>query len=149
MPKIFEVEELVSWCASRFDSKSRTIQVAVEGKNLVPLTPKIFKRMLRLLTSNKSLTLPDVDSFMDSWGGGVNLLKDSMAPSAEMSTNPSAIDISLLAKPYQDFSWLSTHLMGQKSTSHILRSALYVFHFSFRNETIFDWAKVISNEISY
>jgi hypothetical protein len=46
MPEVFDFRELVSWCACRFDSKSRTIRVAVEGKNPSLLTPKVFKRML-------------------------------------------------------------------------------------------------------
>jgi hypothetical protein len=90
----------------RFDSKRRTIRVVVEGKNHVPLTPKIFKRMLRLPTSNKSLRLPDTDSFMDSQGGGINLLKDFMVPSTEVPVDLSTIDITLLVEPYRDFSWL-------------------------------------------
>jgi hypothetical protein len=46
MPEVFDFKELVSWCARRFDSKRRMIQVVVEGKNPVLLTPKVFRRML-------------------------------------------------------------------------------------------------------
>jgi len=74
--------------------------VEFEGKNFVPLTPNVFKRMLRLPSSNKSLKLPNIDSFMYSQGGGVNILRDFMAPSAEMLANLLAIDISMLAELY-------------------------------------------------
>lgn len=103
MPKVFYLRELVSWCAHRFDPKRKTIQAALEGKNHVLLTPKTFKRMLRLPTSNKSFKLPEPDSFMDSQGGGANLLKDFIVPFVEMSSDLSSIEISLLAKPYRDF----------------------------------------------
>jgi hypothetical protein len=46
MPEAFDFRELVSWCASRFDSKHRMIQVVPEGRNLILLTPKVFRKML-------------------------------------------------------------------------------------------------------
>jgi hypothetical protein len=84
MPEAFDFREIVSLCASKFNSKHRLIPVLAEGKNLVLLTPNIFRIMLRLPTPNKVLQLLEVDSFLDSQGGGVNLLKDFLASSATM-----------------------------------------------------------------
>jgi hypothetical protein len=56
----------------------------------------------------------------------VNLLKDFRAPSLEMPTNISTIDISLLVDPYRYFSWLFSRLMGQDSTYHIPKYVLYL-----------------------
>jgi hypothetical protein len=69
---------------------------------------------------------------MDSHGGGINLLKDFMVPSIEVSTELLSIDITILAVLHWYFSWLFARFMGQESTSHTPRSILYVFHFSFQ-----------------
>jgi hypothetical protein len=79
----------------------------------------------------------------------VNLLKDFLAPSSVMPTNTTHIDICLLFEPYWDFSWLFSCLVGQDTTSYILRYVLYVLHFSVRMKVVFDWDEIISNEISY
>jgi hypothetical protein len=55
MHEAFEFREIVSLCASKFNSKRRLIPVLAEGKNLVLLTPNIFRRMLRLPTPKKVL----------------------------------------------------------------------------------------------
>jgi hypothetical protein len=57
---------MVSWSKQRFDSKTRRIQVAPEGNNLVVLTPKVFKIMVYLDSANKSLKLPEAYTFLDS-----------------------------------------------------------------------------------
>jgi hypothetical protein len=62
--------------------------------------------MLFLPSTNKSLKLPEADAFLDSQGGGSNVLKDFMISSAKMPNNLSTIDISLLEEPYREFSWL-------------------------------------------
>jgi hypothetical protein len=65
-----------------------------------------------------------------------------MAASVEMSGDLSTIDISLLARPYQDFMCLFTCFMGRDSTYHIPRSMLYVLYFAFQIEAMFDWVEV-------
>jgi len=91
----------------------------------------------------------EADSFLDSHGGGANLLKDFLASSSTMFTDTIHVDINLLSKPYHDFSWIFLLLIGQESTSHIPRYVLYVLYLSFENEVIFDWDEIISNEIFY
>jgi len=99
--------------------------------------------------SKKIIKVSDNDSFMDSRDGGINFLKDFMIPFVEVPTDLLDINIILLMEPYWDFSCLFTWLMGQESTSHILGSVLYVLHFSFWKESLFHWAKLISNEIFF
>jgi hypothetical protein len=53
--------------------------------------------------SNKFLRLLDDESFLDAQCGGVNLLKDFLAPSSTMSTDTTHIDMCLSFEPYQDF----------------------------------------------
>jgi hypothetical protein len=42
MSDAFDFKEIVSLCASKFNSKHQLILVLVEGKNLVLLNPNIF-----------------------------------------------------------------------------------------------------------
>jgi hypothetical protein len=46
MLKSFDFKESISWCAIIFDSKNIMIQIVVDGRNLVMLTPNVFRRML-------------------------------------------------------------------------------------------------------
>jgi hypothetical protein len=97
MPEDFDIKKIVSLCASKFNSKCRLIPIIVEGKNHILLTPNIFIRIIRLPTSNKFLWISEVDSFLDSRGGVVNLLKDFLASPAKMSIDTTQVDINLLS----------------------------------------------------
>jgi len=46
MPEAFDFRELVSLCASSFDSKHTMIQVVAEGRNHVLLMLKVFGKIL-------------------------------------------------------------------------------------------------------
>jgi hypothetical protein len=112
VPDIFDCKELVSWCARRFDCRTRMIKVTTKGKNPVLLTPKVFNKMLCLPTTNKPFKLAEADTFLASQAGGANILREFLLPSANMSSDLSTIDITLLQEPYQDFSWLFVHVVG-------------------------------------
>jgi len=45
--------------------------------------------------------------------------------------------------------WLFTKVAGQESNATIPRLALYILYFSIHKKTIFDWAKIISSELSF
>jgi hypothetical protein len=93
MLEVFYFKELVSWCANWFNSKHRMIKVVVEGRNLILLMPKVFKKMLQLPTPNKSLRISDTDYFLYSQGSGVNLLKDFLESPSVMPDNTTHIHI--------------------------------------------------------
>jgi len=97
MPEYFNFKETISLCESKFNSKCRLILVLIEGKNHVLLNPNIFRRILQLPTLNKFLSVSEVNSFLDSQGGGVNLLKDLLASYATMPNDTTQIDINLLS----------------------------------------------------
>jgi hypothetical protein len=125
------------------------IKVTTKTKNPVVLTLKMFNKMLCLPSANKTLQLVDADAFLASQAGGSNVLRDFLLPSANIPTDLSTIDITLLQEPYRDFSWLFSHVVGRESTSHIPRSALYALYFSFHKDAMFDWEEVISNELCF
>jgi hypothetical protein len=61
----------------------------------------------------------------------------------------SSIQASLLKNPYREMTWLFVMVAGQESTTTIPRLALYILYFSVHGKTIFDWAKIISCELSF
>ena len=65
-----------------------------------------------------------------------------------MTEDISKIQVSSLKNPYKEISWLFTRIVGQDSTEMIHRLALYILHFIVHENTIFDWANIISNEIT-
>jgi hypothetical protein len=60
----------------------------------------------------------------------------------------SRIQVSSLKDPYQEIAWLFTRVTGQDSTKTIPWLALYILYFVVHEDVIFDWKKIISNEIS-
>jgi len=65
-PEVFDFKELVSWCASWFDSKHKMIKIVAKGRNPILFTPKVFKKILQLPTTNKYLRFSEDDSFLES-----------------------------------------------------------------------------------
>ena len=131
VPHIFNYRELVSWCAQRFDCRTRMIKVTIKGKNPVLLTLKVFNKMICLPTTNKPFNIEEVDTFLAFQAGGANILGEFVLPSANVSSDLSGIDITLLQEPYQEFSWMFVLVIRQQSTSQIPRSALYAPYFTF------------------
>ena len=70
---------------------------------LIPLTPTIFKRMLRLPTINKVFKLLEVDSFMDTHGSDSRLLKESMKCPLKGQSNLNQVYVDILAEPYKEY----------------------------------------------
>jgi hypothetical protein len=44
IPEVVDFKELVLWCADKFDTERRIIQI--QGKPLISLAPSVFRRML-------------------------------------------------------------------------------------------------------
>jgi hypothetical protein len=67
--EVFDFKEPVSWCAQRFDSKTRMIQVTTKAKNPIILNPKVLKKIIHLPSTNKILKLTDADvPQLSGWG---------------------------------------------------------------------------------
>jgi hypothetical protein len=49
VPEVTYFKELVQWCADKFNSEKRIIQL--QGQQPISLAPSVFTRMLRLPTS--------------------------------------------------------------------------------------------------
>jgi hypothetical protein len=57
--------------------------------------------------------------------------------------------VGTLVEPYKEFSWLFVSLDGKESTSCVPKYVFYVLHESIRVRINFDWAEIISNEVSH
>jgi hypothetical protein len=88
VPNFFYFKESISWCALRFDSRTRIIKVTTKEKNPVILTPKLFKKMFHLPSANKPLKLVHEDTFLASQEDDSNILREFLLPSTNMSTAP-------------------------------------------------------------
>jgi hypothetical protein len=111
MLEAFKFIELITYCANIFDSKNRFIEVKESGRNPIPLTPNMFKRILRLLTLDKVLKLLEVNSFLDAQGGGMGFLKEFMVQPLVRSSNISEIKKCMLAQPFKQFTWIFAQLV--------------------------------------
>jgi hypothetical protein len=65
-----------------------------------------------------------------------------------MSIDITRIHVSSFKNPYQEIPWLFTRVTGQENMKTISRLALYIFHFTIHEKTIFDWGKITSIEIA-
>jgi hypothetical protein len=66
VPEVFDFKELITWCARRFDPRTRMIKVITKTKNPMVLTPKMFNKMLPLPCANKYFWLVDANAFLAS-----------------------------------------------------------------------------------
>jgi hypothetical protein len=109
---VFDCKELVSWCARRFNSRTRIIKLTTKGKNPVQQNPKAFNIILRLPIANKHFKIVEAYMFLASQAEGVNILGEFLLLSTNMPRELSTLDITLLQDPYRDFSWLFTRVTG-------------------------------------
>jgi hypothetical protein len=75
------------------------IKVTIKGKNPFILTPKVFKKMLHIPFSDKSLKRVEEDAFLSSQVGSSNILREFLLLYGNRLTNLSTTDINLLQDP--------------------------------------------------
>jgi hypothetical protein len=80
---------------------------------------------------------------------GLELLQEYLEDPTMMPEDLSNIQVSLLKNPYREITWIFSRVAGQESTTTIPRLALYILHFTVHEKEIFDWEKIISQEISF
>jgi hypothetical protein len=79
---------------------------------------------------------------------GIELLQEYLQDPTTIPQDLSRIQVSSLKDPYREMDWIFTRITGQYSTKTIPRFSLYILHFTIHENVVFDWAKIISNEIS-
>jgi len=63
--------------------------------------------------------------------------------------NSTQIEVCSLKYMYKNFAWLFARINGQESVATIPRYVFYVLHQSFHEDVMFDWAHIISSEVSF
>ena len=98
---------------------------------------------------NTELKLLEEDSFIENNGGPKKLLSYFRDALSGIKTNTYQFDTDLLKDPYKEFTWLFTRIMGQDTIVQFPRHVIYVICFTFKMDFNFDWAHIISKEISH
>ena len=146
--KVFNVLELVLWCSKWLDATKRIIHVHETSLDPRSLRPIVFQNMLRLPKPNKELKLSEIDSFIAKNGGLKKLLLYFIDALSGIKSNAYKFYTNLLKEPYQEFAWLFAWVMGQGTTSYFPHYVFSVLCCTFRMDLNFNWAQIISNEIS-
>lgn len=139
------VPEFVWWCAKHFDPENRIIG-AVKP---ISLSPMVFHRMLRLPEANKEFRITEANGLITNQGGPKRLFPQFTDSLSRIKTNSFHFDIGLLKEPFKEFSWLFALITGQESTTMFCWCVLYFLHGTFNMDFKFDWAQVVSSEISH
>jgi len=79
---------------------------------------------------------------------GIKILQEYLKYPTSMSKYLSRIQFIYLKDPYKSITWLFTRAVGEDSTTTILILALCILHFIVHNKSIFDWASIISSEVT-
>jgi hypothetical protein len=147
VPEVFDCKELISWCIDKFDKNQRIIQL--QGESPISLTPSVFKIMFKLPEPTMNFKGDEAKDFLKARNGGLEILQEYLEDPTLMPEDLSAIQVSLLKKPYQEMAWLFSRVAGKESTATIPHLVLYILYFSIHKKAIFDWAKIISGELSF
>jgi hypothetical protein len=87
--------------------------------------------------------------FLREINGGLELSQEYLEDPMMVPEDILTIQVSSLKKPYQEMAWLFARVVRQESTTTIPHLTLYILYFSIHENTIFDWGKIISNELSF
>jgi hypothetical protein len=146
VPEVFECKDILTWCIDKFIQNRRVI--TLQSSSPISLVPSIFREMLKLPEPNMVYKGEEARNFLKRKNNGIELLQEYLHDPASMPEDISRIQVSSLKNPYKEISWLFTRIVGQDSMETIPRLALYILHFTVHENAIFDWAKIISNEIT-
>jgi hypothetical protein len=147
VPEVYDFKELISWCIDKFDKNQRIIQL--QGESPISLAPSVFKRMLRLPEPTMTFKSVEAKDFLKTKNGGFELLQDYLEDPTILPEDLSSIQVSSLKNPYREMVWLFARVVGQESTTTVPRLTLYILYFSIHENTMFDWERIISSELSF
>jgi hypothetical protein len=146
VPEVFDYKELVAWCIEKCVSSQRIIQL--EDHYPISLSPKVFHKMLKLPKPTLTFKEEDYRDFLKKHNNGLDLLPEYLENPATITEDITRIQIDSFKNRFLYIVWLFTRLIGQERTATISRMILYILYFTVKEQTIFDWEKLISIEIS-
>jgi hypothetical protein len=90
----------------------------------------------------------EADKFLKEHQGGAELLENYLT-SPRIDNNSTQVEVSSLKYPYKEFSWIFSQIIGLESMTSVPKYIVYILHFVVHEDTMIDWARIISNEISF
>jgi hypothetical protein len=87
-------------------------------------------------------------NFLRGKNNGNELLQEYLQDPTTISEDLFRIQVSSLKHPYRGINWLFTRVTGHDYMTTIPQLALYILYFTVPENDVFNWEKIILNEIS-
>jgi hypothetical protein len=81
--------------------------------------------------------------------GGIKLLEEYLEDPTIFPKEISNIQVCSLKIPNREMAWLFSRITRKESTSNVPKVSLYILEFSIHENSIFDWSRIISSELSF
>jgi hypothetical protein len=79
---------------------------------------------------------------------GLDLLPELLENLAFIPEDITRLQVGSFKNPSWEIAWIFTRITGQKTMTNISPIFLYILYFTVKEQSIFDWGKLISIEIS-
>jgi hypothetical protein len=103
--------------------------------------------MLRLSETTLTFRGKGCKQFLEKHDNGLDLLPEFLEDPTIVPDDTTNLQVSSFRNPFMAISWLFTRITGQESTASISRIVLYILYVRVKEQSIFDWGKLISIEI--
>jgi hypothetical protein len=145
VPKVFYSKEVVSWCAKKYILGQRIIPL--RDHSLVSLSPRLFRKMLKLLNPTLTFRGQDCKQFLEKHHNELDILADFLEDPKTVLEDITWLQVSSFRNPFREIAWLVRIITGQASTSSISHIIIYILYFTVKEKYIFNWGKLISIEL--
>jgi hypothetical protein len=103
--------------------------------------------MLKILEPTLTLKGEYCKDFLKKHDNGLDLLLEFLENPSTIPEYITELQVNFFKKPFWEISWLFTRVGGQENTTNISCMILYILYFTLKEQSIFDWGKLISIEI--
>jgi hypothetical protein len=128
VPEVFDYKELVSWCADKYISGQRIIQL--RDHSSVSLSPPVFRQMLRLPEPTLMFRGEDSKKILRKHNNSVDLLPKFLEDPMAVPEDITNLQASSFRNPFREIAWLFTRITRQESTTTVSRMVLYILYFT-------------------
>jgi hypothetical protein len=136
---------VVSWCVEKYISSQRIIPL--HDHSPVSLSPQVFCKILRLLEPTLTFRGQDCKQFLKKHDNGLDLLPKFLEDPTTVLEYITNLQVSSFRNPFWEIAWQFTRITRQESMTSISHMVLYILYFTVKEQSIFDWRKLISIEI--
>jgi hypothetical protein len=147
VPKFFYCKEVISWCTEKYISSQRIIPL--HDHSPVSFSPQVFRKMLRLSEPTLTFRGKYCKQFLKKHDNRLDLLPEFLEDPTSVPEDITNLQVSSFRNPFQEIVWLFTRITGHESKTRISRMVLYILYFTVKEQSIFDWEKIVSFEIYF